>query len=172
MDLLKREADGSAVRFKREFSNKGPVRQLSSSPRHKPTMGEMSGFNTFQLPMPDPTHNIKSVRSALFWYWVFLDNNLINLRMLLVVRRDSSPAVSLPMNKAVTIMALKNKDRMSVETAVEVFLPEVQRAIPKDVVTAIVPEIYTFWQQNRPGTLACPVDIAVHQTSGTIFFSD
>ncbi|KAM7429076.1 hypothetical protein ABFA07_020012 [Porites harrisoni] len=55
-DLLKREADasifrnlglkyGSAVRFKTEFSNTVPVCQLSSSPRLKPTMGEMSGFN-------------------------------------------------------------------------------------------------------------------------------
>ena len=129
--------------------------------------------DTFQLPMPDPPHNIKSVRFAIFWYWVFLDNNLINLRMLLVVRRDSNPAVSVPMKNAVTIKALKNKDRMSVETAVEMISPEVQRAIPKeDVVTTIVPKIYTFWRQNRPGTLACPVDTAVHQTSGTIFFSD
>ena len=55
-DLLKREADasifrnlglkyGSAVRFKTEFSNTGPVCELSSSPRLKPTMGEMSSFN-------------------------------------------------------------------------------------------------------------------------------
>ena len=55
-DRLKREADanifrnlglkyGSAVQFKTEFSNTGPLRELSSSPRLKPTMGEMSGFN-------------------------------------------------------------------------------------------------------------------------------
>ena len=75
--------------------------------------------------------------------------------------------------KAVTIKALKNKDRMSVEAAVEVLSPEVQRAIPtEDVVTTIVPEIYTFWRQNRPGILTCPVDVAVHQPTGTIFFSD
>ena len=74
---------------------------------------------------------------------------------------------------AVTIKALKNKDRMSVEAAVEVLSPEVQRAIPtEDVVTTIVPEIYTFWRQNRPGILTYPVDVAVHQPTGTIFFSD
>ena len=55
-DLLKREADanifrnlrlkyGSAVRFKTEFSNAGPLHELSSSSQLKPTMGEMSGFN-------------------------------------------------------------------------------------------------------------------------------
>ena len=55
-DLLKREVDanisrnlglkyGSAVRFKTEFSKAGPLRELSSSPQLKPTMGEMAGFN-------------------------------------------------------------------------------------------------------------------------------
>ena len=48
-----------------------------------------------------------------------------------------------------------------------------QRAIPtEDVVTTIALEIYTFWRQNRPGILACPVDAAVHQPPGNIFFSD
>ena len=49
----------------------------------------------------------------------------MNLRMLLVVRRDSNPAISSAMKKAVKLNALKNKDRMSVETAVEVLSPEV-----------------------------------------------
>ena len=103
----------------------------------------------------------------------YQDNSLVNLRMLLVVRRDSNPTVSSPMKKAVTLKALKNKDSMSVETAVEVLSHEVQRAIPTDdVVTTNVPEIYTFWRQNRPGILACSVDAAVHQPTGTIFFSD
>ena len=129
--------------------------------------------DTFQLSMPDPPHNIKSVRSAIFWYWVFIDKRLVNLRMLVVVRRDSSPAVSSPMKSAVTLKALKNKDRMSVETAIEVLTPEVQRTIPTDdIVTTIVPEIYTIWRQNRPGILKCPVDAAVHQPTETIFFSD
>lgn len=70
--------------------------------------------------MRDPPHNIKSVRSAIFWYWVFLDNRLINLTMLLVIRIDGDSAVSSKMKIPVTIKALKNKDRMSVETAVEV----------------------------------------------------
>lgn len=65
--------------------------------------------------------------------------------MLVVVRKDSNPAVSSPMKKTVTLKALKKKDRMSIETAIEVLSPEVQRAIlADDVVTTIVPEIYTF----------------------------
>ena len=67
--------------------------------------------------------------------------------MLLVVRRDySNPAVSSPMKKAVILKALKKKDRMSAETAVEVLPFQVLWAIPTDdVIATIVLEIYTFW---------------------------
>ena len=64
---------------------------------------------------------------------------------------------------------------MSVETqdGVGLFSPEVQRAISKeDVEVIIVPEIYTFWQQSRPGVIFCPVDKTVVQEIGIIFFSD
>ena len=75
------------------------------------------------------------------------------------------------MKKAVSLKALKNKDRMSVETALEVFSPSIQRVLPKvDVVVTIFPQIYTFWRQNRPNTVICPVDAAIHQETGTVFF--
>ena len=128
---------------------------------------------TFQFPMPDPAHNVKSVRSSVFWYWLYLDGRLFNLRIILSIRRDSNPLVSSPLKTAVSLKALKNKDRMSVETALEVFSPEIQKLLPKeDVVVTIVPEIYTFWRQNRPGTVICPVDVVIHQQTGTVFFTD
>ena len=71
------------------------------------------------------------------------------------------------MKKAVAIKALKNKDRMSVENALQIFSPEVQRAIPaEDIVITIVPEVYTFWKQNRPATNVGPLALVVHQTTG------
>ena len=51
--------------------------------------------------------------------------------MLLVLRKDPNENVSLPMKRAVTLKDLKKKDRMSVETALEVFSPKVQAAIPE-----------------------------------------
>ena len=128
---------------------------------------------THQLPSPDPLHNLKSVHCAVFWYWLYLEEYLINVRILLVIRRDRNPNVSSAMKRAVSLKALKNKDRMSVETALEVFHPNVQRAIPtQDIVVTLVPEIDTFWRQNRPGNILCPLDITIHQESGSIFFSN
>lgn len=54
---------------------------------------------------------------------------------------------------------------MSVETALEVFMLDVLQAVRTDVITTIVLQMYTFLQQNRPETLVCPVDIAVHQST-------
>lgn len=52
---------------------------------------------------------------------------------------------------------------MSMETVLEVFSPSVQRVLPQeDVTVTIDPKIYTFWRQNRPGTVICPVDAVVH----------
>ena len=67
-DLLKKETDASifrniglkyAVRYKTEFSNTGPVHELSSSPRLKPTMGEILGFNPEMLQMVKTRINYK-----------------------------------------------------------------------------------------------------------------
>ena len=112
----------------------------------------------YQLPIPDPPHNIKSVRTSLFWYWLFLDDYLINIRMLPIIRRDQDDNIARPMKQAVTMKALENIDRMSVKTALEVMSPSVQSAIPDEIIVAtIVPEIYTFWCQNRPGAVTCPM---------------
>lgn len=41
--------------------------------RQKAFMERLFGLypETFQFPMLDPPHNLKSVRSAVFWYWLF-----------------------------------------------------------------------------------------------------
>ena len=73
-----------------------------------------------QYAYPDTPHNIKSVRSGLFWYWLLLDNFLVCLRLLLVLRKDANLEMRSKMKAAVSLKALKNKDRMCVKTAVEV----------------------------------------------------
>ena len=95
--------------------------------------------------------------------------------MLLVLRSDPNENMSLTMKRAVTFKALKNKDRMYVETTLEVFSPKVQAAIPEDLVVTTIYlsiHIYTFWLENRPGSVICPIDVTVHKETGTVFFID
>ena len=75
------------------------------------------------------------------------------------------------MKAAVSLKALKNKDRMCVETAVEVLPPPVREVILEErVVVTIMPEIYTFWKQNLPGVITSPIGVAVDEKSGIVFF--
>lgn len=127
----------------------------------------------FQQPFPDAAHNIKSVRSAIFWYWVELEGFLINLRLLLVLRKDPNQIISSKMRAAVSLKALKNKDRMCVETAVEVLTPSVCEALSKEKgIVTFVPELYTYWKQNLPGIVKCPFDAAIDEKTGIVFFTD
>ena len=65
--------------------------------------------------------------------------------MLLIIRRDQDDNIARPMKQAVTMKALKNKDRISEETALEVMSQSVQSAIPDELIVAtIVPKIYIF----------------------------
>ncbi len=85
---------------------------------------------------------------------------------------ETDSNVSNPMKKVVTLKALKNKGRMSVETAFEVLSPKVHQVIPtQNIVTTIISEIYTFWHQNRPGAISCPVYVVVHVATGTALSS-
>ena len=69
----------------------------------------------YQVPIPDCPHNIKSVRSAEFWHWIDINGYLVNIRLLLLLRRENED-----IKKCVSLKALRNKDRMDVETAVEI----------------------------------------------------
>ena len=79
--------------------------------RQKAFMKRLFNFfpDTFQFPMPDPPHNWKSVRSSVFWYWLFLDERLINVRIILAVRKDSNVRVSSPVKRTVSLKAPKEQ---------------------------------------------------------------
>ena len=92
---------------------------------------------------------------------------LYSILVLLIIRRETNNTISPPTKKTVSLKALKNKDKMSLEKTLKIFSPDVQRALAKkDVVVTIVPEAFTFWQQTRPGTVVCTIDIVVHGENG------
>lgn len=43
----------------------------------------------YQVPIPDCPHNIKSVRSAEFWHWIDINAYLVNVSLLLLLRREN-----------------------------------------------------------------------------------
>ena len=110
----------------------------------------------YHVPIPDCPHNIKSVRSSEFWHWIDITGFLINVRLLLLLRRESDE-----MKNSITLKALCNKDRMDVETAVEIHRQNVQDNITENLLaTALIPKLeFKNWKRNGSGTLEYPVGI-------------
>ena len=105
----------------------------------------------YQVPIPDCPHNIKSVRSAEFWYWIDVDGYLVDARLLLLLRRhEPNDGSRNKMRECVSLKALRNKGKMDVETAVELHRKDVQEAIPdKKVAATLVTELeFKFWKRN------------------------
>lgn len=117
----------------------------------------------YQVPIRDCPHNIKSVRSAEFWHWIDIDGYLVNVRLLLVLRREYED-----------IKAVRNKDRMDVETAVEIHRKAIQDSIPDErVSTTLVPELeFKHWKKNGASLLSYPVGLAFSPKHSRLFITD
>ena len=123
----------------------------------------------YQVPIPDCPHNIKSVRSAEFWHWIDIDGYLVNVRLLLLLRREDEG-----IKKCVSLKALRNKDRMDVETALEIHRKEVQDSIPDEKVsTTLVPELeFKRWKKNRLSLLSYPVGLTFSPKHSRLFITN
>ena len=52
-----------------------------------------------KVPIPDPPHVLKLLRSLLFNYWTFVGNYLIGLKLLSSAREDKDEDISQPITK-------------------------------------------------------------------------
>ena len=141
-------------------------------PKQKSFMNSMLADRAkypYQVPIPDCPHNIKSVRSAEFWHWIDIDGYLVNVRLLLVLRREYED-----IKKSVSLKAVRNKDRMDVETAVEIHRKAIQDSIPDErVSTTLVPELeFKHWKKNGASLLSYPVGLAFSPKHSRLFITD
>ena len=123
----------------------------------------------YQVSIPDCPHNIKSVRSAEFWHWIDIDGYLVNVRLLLLLLREDEG-----IKKCVSLKALRNKDRMDVETALEIHRKEVQDSIPDEKVsTTLVPELeFKRWKKNGLSLLSYRVGLTFSPKHSRLFITD
>ena len=102
-----------------------------------------------RVPVPDPPHVLKLVRSGLFNYWVLHGNYLFNLKLLRSAREDSNEAISKPFAQSLPRSCIRNKDQMNMATAVGLFKENLLNGLPDDpLVCTLVPEQDRFWRQN------------------------
>jgi len=76
-----------------------------------------------KVPIPDPPHVLKLIRSSLFNYWTFVDEYLRSLKLLSSARGDANEDIfcSKPITRQLPRCCLRNKDQMNMATAVILF---------------------------------------------------
>ena len=76
--------------------------------------------------------------------------------------------------KSVSLKALRNKDRMDVETAVEIHRKAIQDSIPdKRVSTTLVPELeFKHWKKNGASLLSYPIGLAFSLKHSRLFITN
>ena len=92
-----------------------------------------------------------------------------------MLRASHDPAVQNAMYKAVHAASLRNRDRMSFETVVELMCFDCLTALPgsTDVVCTLYPESYTQLKRDCPDSVAgLLADMCSHPAGGMYFLSD
>lgn len=123
---------------------------------------------------PDGVHMGKSTRSGIYWWWVVKDGYMVCLRLLNVLRSSRDEAVRDALRKAVHAATLRNRDRMSFETWVELVSFSLFDALPsQDAVCTMFPELYTKLVRDcPPSSVGMIADVCAHWAGGTFFISD
>lgn len=64
-----------------------------------------------KVPIPDPPHVLKLVRSSLFNYWIFVSEYLVSLKLLSSARGDADEDIFKPIARELPRSCLCNKDQ-------------------------------------------------------------
>ena len=137
---------------------------------------DLSGFKgVLTRGVPDLVHLLKSLRSAMYWWWLCFGGHLVCLRLLMVLRASADPALHAALVKAVRAATLRNKDRMDFETVVELLSFAVMDALPIEapVVVTLFPEKWTRLTRDCPDvSINTVADTCVHEPGNVVFVSD
>ena len=127
-----------------------------------------------RVPVPDPPHVLKPVRSGLFNYWFLHGNYLINLKLLRSAREDSNQAISKPIAQSLPRSCIRNKDQMNMTTAVGLFKENLLNVLPDDpLVCTLVPEQDRLWRQNpAKSILKFPTAVAFSSKHSILIITD
>ena len=121
---------------------------------------------------PDAVHLLKSVRGGVFWWWCILDGHLVCLRLLMVLRRSADAHMHAAMMKAVRAATLRNRDKMSFETVLDLLSFSLLEALPAKapVVVTLFPETWTKLVRDCPPSAVGSLWASCAHPSGSAIF--
>ena len=127
-----------------------------------------------KVPIPDPPHVLKPVRSSLFIYWTFVGEYLVSLKLLSSARGDADEDIAKPIARELPRSCLRNKDHMNMTTAVALFRKPLLDALPDGpVVATLIPEQDRYWRQNpADSVLKFPTAVAFSSKNSLLFICE
>ena len=95
---------------------------------------------------PDAVHVAKNDRASFANWYRLVDGYRVTLVLLATARAD-------PNTKHLSLAACRNRDRMDVDTVIEICAPEDRQRLLNAafIVQALIPEVYRIYDVNRGG---------------------
>ena len=120
---------------------------------------------------PDPVHVAKCDRASFANWYRLVDGFRVNLVLLRTARTD--PVLKEFLLPHLSLAACRNRDRMDVDTVIEICSPEVRKGLQRVswIVQTLVPEVYRLYDGNKEGVLSSPVSVCP-ASWGTLFVAD
>ena len=126
----------------------------------------------------DPSHTLKLWRSGLYWWYIYATDRsgspwLVTISMLHVfLEQQDASARSEARLAGLRLKLLRNKDRMSVATIIELCMAQWILMLPiKLVVYTVYPE-RSFWKTNTVGILLSTVAVSAMPFHSIFFVLD
>ena len=140
---------------------------------HAETERDKQTETTSVTPFPDPVHTTKNDRGSFANWYRLIDGYRINLVMLRTIRTD--PALKQSLLPHLSLAPCRNRDRMDVDTVIEICSPEVRQGLQKVqwLVQSLVPEPFRLhvYDGNKQGVLETPVCVCP-ASWGTLLVAD
>lgn len=130
--------------------------------------GEIAEHLKFLRPLPEAVHLAKCFKSAFANWFLYYNGERFNLSNLCVLYNDGDEGIKRRMRQAVTLTAIRNRDRMSVEAMLVIAKPSV-RDIIRQIPRLVQP--FRLYKGNAKGVLVNPTGICVAD-HGSLFITD
>ena len=137
------------------------------------TGGKLPPELQFIFPMPEATHVAKCLKGSLSNWFLYKGGERFNLSNLRTLYNDPNPTIKEKMRSAVTLTAVRNRDRMSVpdlltinKESVRMLLASVSR-----ITQTLIPEPYRLYKGNARGVLDHPTGLCI-APEGKLFVAD
>jgi hypothetical protein len=138
-----------------ESKNKSSQIALTEKQKESETTPDTELVTAF----PDPVHVAKNDRASFANWYRLVDGYRVNPVLMRTARMD--PALKEYLLPHLSLAACRNRDRMNVETVVEICSPKVRQGLQKVnwIIQTLVPEVYCIYDGNKQGVLKSPVSV-------------